>query len=84
MKDGIDKIPDTNIIFRFLPDCIQDPISIQKIKDEYFISVNMGDRFSGLTLMYQIEMNIPIQHIGIDQPIGYYDNFVRECIQKMI
>jgi hypothetical protein len=84
MRDGIDKIPDTNIILRFLPDCIQDPISIQKIRDEYFISVNMGDRFSGLTLLYQIEINIPIQNIGIDQSIGYYDNFVRECIQKMI
>lgn len=85
MEDGIEKIPDTNIIFRFLPDCIQDPVSIQKLEDnKYYISVNMGDRCTGLTLMYQIEFNIPTDYIGIDHPIGYYNHFVGECIQKII
>jgi len=66
-----------NIITDKTPNIIQDPISLYEKKGKYFITINIRDC---LTLLYEISYSNLFDFIKTDQPIGYYDNYIRNVL----
>jgi hypothetical protein len=50
------RINGTNVMFDMKPNCIQDPVSMYKKNDKYFITINIRDSISHL---YEIKFDIP-------------------------
>lgn len=46
----------TNVLFDMNPNCIQDPVSIYKKNDKYYITINIRDC---ITHLYEIQFDIP-------------------------
>lgn len=63
-----------NIIIDKSPHIIQDPISIYKKDEKYFITINIRD---SITLLYEISFANLFDFIKTDKPLGYYDNYVK-------
>ena len=55
-KNDIMRINGTNVMFDMKPNCIQDPVSMYKKNDKYFITINIRDSISHL---YEIKFDIP-------------------------
>ena len=55
-KNDILRVNGTNILFDMNPNCIQDPVSIYKNHDKYYITINIRD---SITHLYEIEFDIP-------------------------
>ena len=56
-KNDMLRVNGTNILFDMNPNCIQDPVSIYKKNDKYYITVNIRDC---ITHLYEIEFDIPV------------------------
>jgi hypothetical protein len=55
-KNDILRVNGTNVLFDMKPNCIQDPISMYKKNDKYYITVNIRDC---ITHLYEIQFDIP-------------------------
>jgi hypothetical protein len=55
-KNDIMCINGTNVMFDMKPNCIQDPISMYKKNDKYYITINIRDC---ITHLYEIQFDIP-------------------------
>jgi hypothetical protein len=55
-KNDIICINGTNVLFDMKPNCIQDPVSIYKKNNKYYITVNIRD---SITHLYEIQFDIP-------------------------
>jgi len=55
-KNDILRVNGTNILFDMNPNCIQDPISMYKKNDKYYITINIRDC---ITHLYEIQFDIP-------------------------
>jgi hypothetical protein len=50
------RVNTTNVLFDMKPNCIQDPISMYKKNDKYYITINIRDC---ITHLYEIQFDIP-------------------------
>ena len=55
-KNDIIRVNGTNVMFDMNPNCIQDPVSMYKKNDKYFITINIRDC---ITHLYEIKFDIP-------------------------
>ncbi len=69
-----------NILIDKTPHIIQDPISLYKKDDKYYISINVRDCVS---LLYEISFKNLFDLLKKDQPVGYFDNYVKERLLTM-
>jgi len=82
LSPGSKKKLDTsnNIICDKSPDIIQDPISFYMKDNKYYITINVRDCVS---LLYEITFENLFYFTETNNQIGYYDNYVKDIIQKM-
>lgn len=66
-----------NIIIDKTPNIIQDPISLYEKNGKYFITINIRDC---ITLLYEISFANLFNFIKTDQPLGFYDNYIKELL----
>jgi hypothetical protein len=74
-KKQIDYI--NNTIIDKTPFIIQDPISIYKKDDKYFITINLRDC---ITFLYEILFANLFDFVKRDKCIGYYDNYIKDLL----
>jgi len=55
-NNDILRVNGTNVLFDMKPNCIQDPISMYKKNDKYYITINIRDC---ITHLYEIQFDIP-------------------------
>ena len=55
-KNDLLRVNTTNVLFDIKPNCIQDPVSIYKKNNKYYITVNIRD---SITHLYEIQFDIP-------------------------
>lgn len=77
LQPGSKKQIDTlnNIIIDKTPFIIQDPISIYKKDNKYFITINLRDC---ITFLYEISFANLFDFLKKDKCIGYYNNYIKE------
>ena len=67
----------TNILFDKTPHMLQSPASLYLKDDKYFITINVRNSVS---LLYEVSFANLFDLIKSGKQIGYYDNYVKECI----
>ena len=67
----------TNILFDKTPHMIQNPVSLYLKDDKFYMTINVRNSVS---LLYELSFANLFDFIKSGKHIGYYDNFVKECI----
>jgi len=68
-----------NLLTDKTPNIIQDPISIYCKENRYYITINVRDSVS---LLYEISFSNLFDFVNsVDMPTGYYNDYVKKCIQ---
>ena len=69
-----------NILIDKTPNIIQDPISMYVKNEKFYITINIRDCVS---LLYEISFANLFDLKKNGNPIGYFDNFVKETISNI-